>query len=132
YNPHAHVSVLPPRTLAGTWQDASSKAQALIEECRPFDVHLTELQVFPVTDVIYLEVGDGAADLRRMHQAMNSGPLAFPEPFAYHPHITLAQEVTHDNVGAMYDLACRRWQEYRGDRSFRAEHAVFVQNTVAD
>src|SRR5438105_7952965 len=56
YNPHAHVSVLPPRTLAGTWQAASGQAQGLIEGWAPFDVQLTELQIFPVTDVIYLEI----------------------------------------------------------------------------
>src|SRR5579864_6084610 len=56
YNPHAHVSVLPPRPLGVDWQAASEEARALVEAWPPFDVELTELQVFPVTDVIYLEV----------------------------------------------------------------------------
>jgi hypothetical protein len=32
----------------------------------------------------------------------------------------------------MHDLAHRRWAEYEGSRSFRAERAVFVQNTMTD
>ncbi len=132
YNPHAHVSVLPPRPLAVAWQVASDEARALIEGWTPFEIELTGLQVFPVTEVIYLEVGGGTEDLRRMHAAMNAGALEFQEPFSYHPHITLAQEVPHDGVEAMHDLARRRWQEYSGQRSFRAERAVFVQNTQSD
>ena len=126
------MSVLPPRPLAVSWQTASDQARALIEAWGPFDIELTELQVFPVTDVIYLEVGAGASDLRRMHAAMNTCALEFEEPFQYHPHITLAQEVPHEDLPAMHDLARRRWAEYRGDRTFPAERAVFVQNTMTD
>src|SRR5581483_11922270 len=75
YNPHAHVSVLPPRPLSVSWRVASDQARALIEGWTPFDIELTGLQIFPVTDVIYLEVGAGASELRRMHMAMNAGPL---------------------------------------------------------
>ncbi|HTS26601.1 MAG TPA: 2'-5' RNA ligase family protein [Bryobacteraceae bacterium] len=132
YNPHAHVSVLPPRPLVVAWQTASEQARALVEGWTPFTVELTELQVFPVTEVIYLEVGAGASDLRRMHAGMNASSLAFQEPFQYHPHITLAQEVPHENLTALHDLAHRRWAEYRGARSFTAERAVFVQNTITD
>ncbi|MBZ5622057.1 MAG: 2'-5' RNA ligase family protein [Acidobacteriia bacterium] len=132
YNPHAHVSVLPPRPLAVDWQIASDQVRALTGGWTPFDIELAGLQVFPVTDVIYLEIGAGAADLRSMHAAMNSGPLEFEEPFSYHPHITLAQEVSNEGVQAMRDLAHRRWTEYQGSRTFRAERAVFVQNTMTD
>ena len=85
YNPHAHVSVLPPRPLAVAWQEASDEARALVEGSAPFEIELTELQVFPVTDVLYLEVDAGASDLRRMHGAMNAGSLAFQEPFPVPP-----------------------------------------------
>jgi 2'-5' RNA ligase len=130
YNPHAHVSVLPPRPLAVDWQTASSQARALTGGWAPFDIELAGLQAFPVTDVLYLEVGAGASELRRMHAAMNADALEFEEPFPYHPHVTLAQELPHDDVPAARELACRRWAEYRGSRTFRAERAVFVQNTL--
>jgi 2'-5' RNA ligase len=129
YNPHAHVSVLPPRPLAGDWQTASRQARALTLAWTPFDVELTELQMFPFTEVLYLEVGAGGSELRRMHSAMNSAALEFAEPYPYHPHVTLAQEVPHEDVPAVRELACRRWAEYRGNRTFRAECAVFVQAT---
>src|SRR5579862_3743365 len=120
YNPHAHVSVLPPRPLAVEWEIASARARSLIEGWTPFDIELTDLGVFPETEVLYLEVGGGASELRRMHAAMNAGPLQFDEPYAYHPHVTLAQEVKHEDVRAMWELAQRRWSEYPGTRTFRA------------
>src|SRR6267154_1329293 len=57
YNPHAHVSVLPPRPLAVDWRVASERARALTEGWAAFDIELTGLQIFPVTQVLYLEVG---------------------------------------------------------------------------
>jgi 2'-5' RNA ligase len=132
YNPHAHVSLLPPRPLAVDWRLASGEARALADRWAPFDIELTGIEVFPVTDVIYIEVGAGAAELRRMHEALNAGALKFQDPFPYHPHITLAQELPDDRVAATGELARRRWREYRGPRGFRVEQAVFVQNTLND
>jgi 2'-5' RNA ligase len=129
-NPHAHVSVLPPRPLAVEWQAAAGQARALTETWAPFEIELAGLRIFPVTNVIYLEIGAGAADLRRMHAAMNAGALEFEEPFPYHPHITLAQEIPQQEVAAVYELAQRRWREYPGRGVFRAERAVFVRNTL--
>jgi 2'-5' RNA ligase len=132
YNPHAHVSLLPPRPLAVDWRLASGEARALTDRWAPFDIELTGIEIFPVTDVIYIEVGAGAAELRRMHEALNAGALKFQDPFPYHPHITLAQELPGGRVAAAGELARLRWREYRGTRGFRVEQAVFVQNTLND
>lgn len=132
YNPHAHVSVLPPRPLRVDWRDASKQARSLTEGWTPFDVELTEIGIFPVTNVIYLEVGKGASDLKSMHRAMNQGPLGFDEPFPYHPHITLAQEIPPGHVTEVHELARGRWREFRGNRTFHAERTVFVQSTLHD
>jgi 2'-5' RNA ligase len=96
----------------------------------PFEIELTGIEIFPVTDVIYLEVGAGAAELRRMHAAMNAGTLEFQDPFPYHPHITLAQEVPREQVAATSELAHRRWRDFSGKRRFPAENAAFVQSTL--
>jgi 2'-5' RNA ligase len=132
YDPHAHVSVLPPRTLAVGWQVASEEAGALTARRAPFEIELTDVSVFPVTGVVYLEVGEGGDELRGMHAAMNSNALGFPEPFAYHPHVTLAQELPTGSVTQIRDLAAQRWREYPGKHTFRAERAVLVQNTLSN
>ncbi|HLI83171.1 MAG TPA: 2'-5' RNA ligase family protein [Bryobacteraceae bacterium] len=127
YNPRAHVSVLPPRSLSVEWQIASSQLRALSESWRPFEVELTRIAVFPVTNVIYLELGEGAEELRRMH-AKASRALAFDEPFAFHPHVTLAQEILPERVEEMRERAEHLWREYQGPRRFHADRAIFVQS----
>lgn len=130
YNPHAHVSVLPPRPLAVDWREASEQARAITEAWPPFDVHLGSVKRFPVTEVIYLELTAGGRELRRLHDALNSGHLSFEEPFDYHPHVTVAQEIPPEDVAGVFECSVRRWNEYRGPRSFRVDRAMFVQNTL--
>jgi 2'-5' RNA ligase len=131
-DPRAHVSLLPPRPLAGDWRQAWAEVRHTLERRASFEVELTGIRTFPVTDVIYLEVGAGARELCDIHTAMNSNSLAFHEPFAYHPHVTLAQDISHQDVPDTLKLAERRWREFRGQRSFRVERAVFVQSTISD
>ena len=132
YNPHAHVSVLPPRPLAVDWRVASDQVRSLTDTWFPFDIELTKVDIFPVTKVVYIEIGAGGQELRRMHAAMNHAALEFHEPFVYHPHVTLAQEIPDQDSAAVLETAVRRWREYKGKCGFRAERAVFVQNTVGD
>ena len=132
YNPRAHVSVLPPRPLAGDWKAAGVQVEALAEKTIAFEIELTSVEIFPTTDVIYLEVGDGSEELRRLHAAMAGGALTFAEPFAYKPHITLAQDILPEQVSGLHELAVRRWKEFPGARRFRAERAVFVHNNSGD
>src|ERR1041385_3897621 len=115
-NPHAHVSLLPPRPLAVDWPVAAEQARVVMDLWQPFEIELTAVEIFPVTNVIYIEVGAGAAELREIHVAMNSGSLEFQDPFPYHPHITLAQELLPAHVQATNDLARRRWSEFGGER----------------
>jgi hypothetical protein len=131
-NPRAHVSVLPPRPLTVNWGIASAQVRSLMEVWSPFEIELTDIKTFPATDVIYLELGDGAGELHQLHDAMDKQSLAFHEPFAYHPHVTLAQEIPQSQVSSLYERAAARWKEYDGPRRFRAERAVLVQNTVPD
>lgn len=128
--PHAHVSVLPPRPLSTPWQIVCEQARALAGEFAPFEIEAAEPAVFPATEVVYLELVRGAKELHEMHDALCRGPLQFKEPYPFHPHITLAQEMPSGSLAEVFEAASRKWKEYTGPRSFRAEKAVFVQNTA--
>ena len=131
-NPHAHVSVLPPRPLAVDWQVAGEQARVCAANWAPFDIVLQRIRIFPVTNVIYLELGQGETEMFRIHAAMNSQALEFDEPFEYHPHITLAQEIPPGQAAAVNRRAQELWDGYTGPRSFRAERTAFVQNTLGN
>jgi 2'-5' RNA ligase len=131
-NPHAHVSVLPPRPLAAEWQVAGEEVRSLADRWAPFDIRLGGIERFPVTNVVYIGLAGGAGEMNRMHSLMNAGVLESVEPFEYHPHITLAQEIPPGQVEAVNLMAQRRWEEFTGPRTFRAERATFVRNTVGN
>jgi hypothetical protein len=131
-NPHAHVSVLPPRPLAVEWRVAAEQVRECASAQPAFEISLDGICMFPVTNVIYIELGGGSEQMRQMHDAMNSGSLGFDEPFAYHPHVTLAQEIPVGSVAAVEHKARRMWEEYSGPRSFLAERTAFVQNTMGN
>jgi 2'-5' RNA ligase len=96
----------------------------------PFRVELGSIEVFEDTNVIYLSIGAGFRELVQMHSALNQGPLRFAEPYEYHPHVTLAQQLTTDQVEAAATLARRRWKEFPYSHSFTVDRLTFVQNTV--
>lgn len=127
--PHAHVTILPPRPLAAKPEAACEAARNLVAEFAPFELEAGEVEIFPATDVIYIGLRRGAAELRQMHNALNTGPLAFQEPFPYYPHITVAQNLTPEQVQPLYADARRRWTEFRESRTFPGATAAFVQST---
>jgi len=68
-NPHAHVSVLPPRPIAVDWQVAGEQVRACAGNWTPFEIKLESIRIFPVTNVIYVELGQGAEEMFRIHSA---------------------------------------------------------------
>jgi 2'-5' RNA ligase len=129
--PRAHVTVLPPRPLPDL-EAALEQARTMSPDFPPFEIEAVEVEVFPKTNVIYIGLERGADEMRVMHAAMNTGPLAFDEPFVYHPHITLAQEFDAADTPRLWALARKRWRAYVGPRAFRAETVAFVQNTAGN
>ena len=125
----AHVTILPPRPLSGTPEAAWEQVRKLAKQFSAFDIQLGGVDVFPVTDVIYVQIAAGTETLKQMHDVMNSGALAVREGFPYHPHVTLGQELKPDEVDELLHVARSRWAEYSGPKTFRPEKIVFVQNT---
>lgn len=129
--PRAHVTILPPRPLAVNVNSAVDAARGKVSGFPAFEIAAGDIEIFPGTDVIHIDINEGEPELREMHRALNKGALAFDEPYPYHPHITLAQNVAPDRVQPLYERACEPWAAFRHSRRFRAERAVFVQSTVA-
>lgn len=126
-----HVTVLPPRPLAtGLPENAWSELNDHLDPFPPFRVELASVEIFEGTNVIHLAIGAGYRELEAMHAALNRGPLQFTEPFEYHPHVTLAQELRPEEVEAAAGVARRRWREFTHSHSFIVDRLIFVQNTV--
>jgi 2'-5' RNA ligase len=126
----AHVTVLPPRPLVCPSGEAWAQMQERLHDFQPFRVELGDIEVFPVTDVIYVSVKSGQAELKKLHAALCVGCLLFEEPFHYTPHVTLAQELTREQLFQATAIATRRWNEFPAARGFTVDKLTFVQNTL--
>jgi len=125
----AHISVLPPRAIEVSPEDAWRQICGVAPLFAPFEVRLTEVLLFPVSDVIYLGLGPDMDKLTEMHAVLNAKALAGTEAFEFVPHITLAQDLKGEDVQATMELARERWSAYNAARSFRIDTITFVQNT---
>jgi 2'-5' RNA ligase len=134
----AHVTILPPRPLiefpskpAGTAAaEAMDELRVRLQEFPPFKVALGEIEIFEGTQVIYVSIQNGFAELERMHSALNAGRVAFQEPYPYHPHVTIAQELAPEDVHNAAQFARWRWSEFKHSRSVWIDRLTFVQNTL--
>jgi len=125
----AHVTILPPRPICSSPEAAWKTVRTLAPRFAPFDIELTEVEVFPVSDVIHIGIGRGREDLERLHSALNADGLKYAEPYPYHPHITLAQDLKGDEVDELARVARTRWAESTVPKTFRVDEVFFVQNT---
>jgi 2'-5' RNA ligase len=126
----SHLTFLPPRPLLCPPEQASQEVSQILLDFQPFRVELGSIEVFPVTRVIYLSILAGSYELAQLHTRLNSGCLAFREPYAFHPHVTLAQELDMGSVAEAAEVAAQRWREFTGSREFVVERLTFVQNTL--
>jgi len=134
----AHVTILPPRPLIELPGEGPGRAAiAAMDELKirlqdflPFKVDLGEIEIFEGTQVIYVSIQTGFAELERMHSALNTGRVAFQEPYPYHPHVTIAQELEREDVHNAAQFARWRWSEFKHSRSAWIDRLTFVQNTI--
>jgi len=129
-HPNAHVTVLPPRPVVAELKEA---VEHLVEDSAlfpPFDIELGDIDVFPISSVIYLSVRRGEHEIRALHEILNSGPVRFDCSFPYHPHVTIAQDFPPERLEELARLARQRWAEYHGSRKFTVERLAFVQNVA--
>jgi 2'-5' RNA ligase len=125
--PRAHVTLLPPRSLDADPDVARSHLEGALGDVPAIEIILGTIQIFPVTNVVYVAIDGGFRQLKMLHERLNSGPLSFAEPFHYHPHVTLAQGLTAEQAEAVRREAARRWEKFPGLRNFSTEAFSFVQ-----
>jgi 2'-5' RNA ligase len=128
----SHVTILPPRPLSAPVEDAERYFEQIVQEFPSFTLELKSIQTFEETLVVFLAVGGGAREVRTIHDLLNRGPLFHLEPYPFHPHVTVAQGITRDDLAGVREIAARRWAESGLSKSVLIERATFVQNTAAN
>ncbi len=107
----AHITLLPPvdvdaDVLSGVVEHLSRVATS----CAPFDVELHGTGTFqPVSPVVFISLSRGISSCERVEALVRSGVLAVESRFPYHPHVTLA----HDVSDAVLDRAFDDFTDFR-------------------
>lgn len=128
----SHVTILPPRPLHADPTIAAEHVRAGLAPFTAFELDMPRIRVFEQTAVVFCEIGKGRQELVDLHEAMNTGPLYYDEPFEYHPHVTLAQGISSEILPQMYELAVARWKESAPPSLVTIEIVTFVQNTAGN
>jgi 2'-5' RNA ligase len=124
----AHVTILPPRPLCGTEQEAIATLEQGAKSFRPFDIELAGIETFaPTTPTVFIRVARAAHLFREMHDRFNIGPFNCQEIWTYIPHLTIVKMPTLEQSQAALVTARERWRTYVGSRICPVEELTFVR-----
>lgn len=122
--PQPHVTLLPPRPLRQPAEVASRAIQSILDRFSGFTVELSRVRRFPETNFLYLDITEGSGSIHELHQALNTGELAYLERFEFRPHLTLAGPFRDDEIDQMGERAEAAWQASCCSRRIRIEELV--------
>lgn len=93
-------TVVEPEELAAV----SSHLSHVSTSARPFVLHLRGTATFrPISPVVFVQVVAGIAECEQLESTVRSGPLTQNLRFNYHPHVTVAHEVSEPNLDRAFD-----------------------------
>lgn len=106
----AHVTLVPPTPVyRRDREQLFTQLQGVASRSRPFHLTVKGTNTFlPVSPVTFLEVTDGNADCIALADELAVGSLSCESRFPYHPHVTLAQGVSEEQLRA----AEKQWQSF--------------------
>lgn len=124
----AHITILPPRILAGGEAEALAELERLCGDVPPFEVGMDGVESFqPLTPTIYLAVDQEALRLHELHERLNTAALDFYEEWPYMPHLTIVKLADESRIPPAMELARKRWSAYQGPRRTLVEELTFVR-----
>jgi 2'-5' RNA ligase len=124
----SHVTILPPRPAQCGPKQALKEIRKNARQFDPFTLRLGEICLFPVSNVVYIEIDAGREKLFEMYRAMNNGGLSYQEAYPFCPHITLAQRLEPEQAQAALEKAQREWKAWQFSRGFQLETLHFVES----
>ena len=124
----AHITILPPRALSGTEEQAIQHLRSTCRTVAPFDVTMGDVESFiPATPTVFIRVAHGAYRFRELHDRLNTGVLHCDEPWPYMPHLTIVKMDTIDEARKVVGLARPRWDHCDDNRKIRIDALTFVK-----
>ena len=100
-----HITLLPPIDLAtAVAAQVEEHLTAVASSVEAFDVHLRSTGTFrPLSPVVFLNVVEGIAGFEVLAKAVRTGPLGVDLAYPYHPHVTVAHDVSDELLDRAFD-----------------------------
>lgn len=131
----AHVTLLSPTEVPV--EDLETVEAHLAEIARtadPFTLHLRGTGSFrPITEVVFISVAEGISSCEQLAAKMRTEVLDRPLRFPYHPHVTIAQNVSeaaldeafsrYADFEAKFPVTSFTWYLHEGDADSPLWHA---------
>jgi 2'-5' RNA ligase len=132
--PHAHmpthITVLPPRPLQGTEEEAVAMLRELGARTAPFHVELGEVASFlPITPTVFLRVCHAGYKMRELHDLLNRQGLEFCEPLPFMPHVTVAKLDDAECAARVLEVSRQRWEQFSGSHVVLVHRLSFVRGS---
>jgi 2'-5' RNA ligase len=125
-----HLTILPPRELAGSEAAALEFLEEACSHVIPFSVGLGDMEAFlPTTPTVFIQVKRAAYRVRELHDRLCGKGLRCSENWPYIPHVTILKTETNEQANAALTLARQRWAEFSGEREVMVEKLMFVRES---
>jgi len=128
--PHmpAHLTILPPRDLAGSESAALEFLEDACAHVVPFDVELGDVETFlPTTPTVFIQVKRAAYRMRELHDQLGGRMLCCAESWPYIPHLTIVKTELDEQARAATIVARERWRQFQGPRQVHVDELMFVR-----
>ncbi len=128
--PHmaAHITILPPRPLAGSESAALEFLEEACSRVIPFDAELGEVETFlPVTPTVFIQVKRAAYRLRELHDQLCAQNFVCKEEWPYMPHLTIVKMEREQQARDAYQIARKRWAQFPNPRKIHVGQLMFVR-----
>jgi 2'-5' RNA ligase len=123
-----HLTVLPPRPLSGSEEEAIAMLRRIGATVAPFDVELGEVESFlPTTPTVFIRVSHAGYRMRELHDVLNRNGLAYTETLPYMPHVTIAKLDSNERAEEVLRISNTRWEEYSGSHRISVQRLTFVR-----
>lgn len=97
-----HVTLLPPTGLpSGELDGVLAHLSGVAAGHAPFHLELAGSATFrPVSPVVFVQLRRGMAECALLERDVRCGPLARETTFSYYPHVTVAHELSEEELDA--------------------------------
>lgn len=99
-----HVTLLPPTEVDADDLEAFEDHLAdVAARHHAFDIALESTGTFrPVSPVVFVQLTQGVSECEALESAIRQGPVARELEFDYHPHVTVAHNISEEELDAAF------------------------------